>query len=281
MIASIASCSVLRGGVRMPWLGLGVWQVNNGEEVENAVKAAIRAGYRSIDTAEAYENEAGVGKAIRESGVPRSELFITTKVANQRQNEGYDSVLRAFEESLKRLQLDVVDLYLVHWPLEGKYVDAWRALVKLYREGRVRAIGVSNFTVDHLERIIDQTGEVPAVNQVEYHPLLTRNKLHNYCKQHRIQLEAYSPLMQGHLDVPLLQELGRKYAKTPAQIVLRWNLQNEVVTIPKSVREQRIVENAAIFDFELSDDDMNRINGLNRDYRFLVLSSPNIISSAD
>ncbi|CAM4064137.1 Oxidoreductase [Paenibacillus alkaliterrae] len=204
-----------------------------------------------------------------------------TKVANHRQNEGYDSVLKAFEESLECLNLDYVDLYLVHWPLEGKYIDAWRALVKIYREGRVRAIGVSNFTVDHLERIIEDSGEVPTVNQVEYHPLLTRNKLHSYCREQHIQLEAYSPLMQGHLDLPLLQELAQKYAKTPAQIVLRWNLQNEVVTIPKSVRGRRIVENAAIFDFGLSDDDMNRINGLNRDYRFLVNSSPNINSSAE
>ncbi len=266
MVNSIQDAAILNNGVKMPWLGLGVWQVENGNVVESAVKMAIKAGYRSIDTAAAYGNEEGVGKAIKESGVPREELFITTKVWNSRQ--GYETTLQAFEESRKKLGIEQVDLYLIHWPVKGKYVDTWRALEKLYRDGLVRAIGVSNFQVHHLTDVLESGSVIPAVNQVEYHPLLSQKELLAFCKKNKIQLEAWSPLMQGHLDLPLLGELGRKYGKSPAQIVLRWDLQNEVVTIPKSIHENRIVENAAIFDFELSSDDMEAINELNKNKRF-------------
>lgn len=268
-ITSINDTTTLNNGVKMPWFGLGVWKVEDGDEVIQAVKTALANGYRSIDTAEIYGNEVGVGQAIKESGVPREEIFITTKVANPRQEQGYDEILKAFDESLQRLGVEYIDLYLVHWPLLDKYVDAWKALVHLYGEGRVRAIGVSNFYINHLKRIIEETGHVPAVNQVELHPLLTRQKLRDFCKEHNIQIEAYSPLMQGNLNIPLLQELAEKYGKTPAQIVLRWNLEHKIVTIPKSVREHRIIENANIFDFELSAEDIQKIDALNEDFRYL------------
>ncbi|WP_067935458.1 aldo/keto reductase [Alicyclobacillus kakegawensis] len=262
----LADATVLHNGVQMPWFGLGVWQAKDGEEVEQAVKAALRHGYRHVDTAAVYGNETGVGKAIRESGVAREEVFVTTKVWNS--DQGYDSTLRAFEASRQRLGFEYVDLYLIHWPVKGKYKDTWKALEKLYQDGVVRAIGVSNFQIHHLEDLMADSQIVPMVNQVEYHPLLTQKELHAFCKQHNIQLEAWSPLMQGNLNQPLLADLAHKYGKTPAQIVLRWDLQNEVVTIPKSVHENRIVENAGVFDFELSAEDMQKIDGLNQNHRF-------------
>lgn len=268
MIKSINDCTVLSNGIKMPWLGLGVWQVEDGAEVKNTVKWAIKAGYRSIDTAAAYGNEAGVGKAIKECGVAREELFITTKLWNA--NQGYETALKAFEKSRKLLGLEYVDLYLIHWPVKGKYVDSWKALVKLYQDGLVRAIGVSNFHTHHLEDVMSDSGVVPMVNQVECHPWLTQKPLLNFCKANNIQLEAYSPLMHGNLNKePLLAEIGEKYEKTAAQVVLRWDLQNEIVVIPKSVRESRIIENADIFDFQLALEDMERIDALNRDQRFL------------
>ncbi|WP_206832050.1 aldo/keto reductase [Alicyclobacillus fructus] len=256
----------LNNGVKMPWLGLGVYKAQAGEEVEQAIRFAFEAGYRHIDTAAFYANEESVGKAVRESGLPRSEVFVTTKVWNT--DQGYDETLRAFEASLKRLGFDYVDLYLVHWPVSGKYRDTWRALERIYDEKLARAIGVSNFQIHHLEDILAHGNVVPAVNQVEYHPLLTQEPLRQFCREHQIQLEAWSPIMRGNLDLPVLQELAQKYNKTPAQIVLRWDLQNEVVTIPKSVRRERIFENAALFDFSLSDEDMQRIHALNRNHRF-------------
>ena len=266
MINSIKDVTLLNNGVKMPWFGLGVWQVENGSEVASAVKAALKAGYLSIDTAAAYGNEEGVGQGIRESGVPRSELFVTTKLWNT--NQGYDSTLAAFEESRKKLGLEYIDLYLIHWPVKGKYTETWRAFEKLYRDGAVRAVGVSNFQEHHLLDIFETSKILPMVNQVELHPLLTQNKLRAFCKKHKIQMEAWSPLMQGHLDIPLLNELAGKYGKSAAQIVLRWDLQNEIVTIPKSIHEARIVENSNVFDFELSEDDMASIAELNKDKRF-------------
>ncbi|AMA73241.1 MULTISPECIES: aldo/keto reductase [Aneurinibacillus] len=266
MIHSMSNNAVLANGVKMPWLGLGVWKMSEGGEVEQAVKAAVRAGYRSIDTAAVYGNEAGVGKAIKECGVPREQLFITTKVWNK--DQGYDSTLKAFEESRNKLGLEYVDLYLIHWPGTSKFKETWKALEKLYKDGLVRAIGVSNFKVHHLEELMADCEVVPMVNQVEFHPLLTQQELRHFCKEHRIQLEAWSPLMQGHLDLPVLTELAGKYGKTPAQIVLRWDLQHGVVTIPKSTKEERIRENADIFDFELSLEDMAALDGLNKDHRF-------------
>jgi diketogulonate reductase-like aldo/keto reductase len=266
MINSIQDRVQLNNGVQMPWLGLGVWLVRDEVELDNAIKAAIRTGYRAIDTAAAYYNEEGVGKAIRESDVPREELFITTKVWNV--EEDYDTTLKNFEDSRKKLGLEYIDLYLIHWPGKRRYTETWRALEALYKQGLVRAIGVSNFEPHHLTRVLETGSIVPMVNQVEYHPLLTQKELHAFCKKHKIQLQAWSPLMRGRLDLPLLLELSKKYGKTPAQIVLRWDLQNEVVTIPKSVREHRIAENAQIFDFELSQDDMALIDGLNQNERF-------------
>ncbi|REK56036.1 MAG: aldo/keto reductase [Thermobacillus sp.] len=265
-IRSITDAAVLNNGVRMPWLGLGVFQVADGEEVRNAVRWAIEEGYRSIDTAAGYRNETGVGQAIRESGVPREELFITTKLANS--DQGYESTLRAFEESRRKLGVDYIDLYLIHWPGRDKYKETWRAFEKLYTEGYIRAIGVSNFQIHHLESLKETSGIIPAVNQVEFHPLLTQKELLAYCKREGIQLEAWSPIMKGNLDLPVLKELAAKYGKTPAQIVLRWDLQLGVVTIPKSVRRERIAENADIFDFELSEEDIRAIDALNKDHRF-------------
>ncbi|UFJ39479.1 aldo/keto reductase [Brevibacillus humidisoli] len=266
MAKAITDCTVLHNGVEMPWFGLGVWKAQEGDEVKRAVRWALETGYRSIDTAAVYGNEAGVGEAIQESGVARDQLFVTTKVWNSEQ--GYETTLKAFEESRKKLKLDYLDLYLVHWPVKGKYKETWRALEKLYKDGHVRAIGVSNFQVHHLEDLMADSEVVPMVNQVEFHPLLTQQELRTFCRQHSIQLEAWSPLMQGNLDQPLLTQLAEKYGKTPAQIVLRWDLQNQVVTIPKSVTEHRIRENANIFDFELSAEDMEQISGLNQDKRF-------------
>lgn len=266
MIKGIGDTTLLNNGVKMPWLGLGVWRVDNDSEVETAVKMAVKAGYRSIDTAAVYGNEEGVGKAIRDCGVAREELFITTKVWNS--DQGYETTLKAFEISRKKLGLEYFDLYLIHWPVKGKYIDTWRALEKLYRDGVVRAIGVSNFKEHHLLDLFESSSMLPMVDQVECHPLLSQRELHAFCKKNKIQMEAWSPLMQGHLDKPLLVELGNKYGKSPAQIVLRWDLQNEVVIIPKSIHENRIIENSDIFDFELSEDDIESINELNKDKRF-------------
>lgn len=263
----ITDTTTLHNGVKMPWLGLGVWKVEEGNEVETAVRTALEVGYRSIDTAKAYGNEAGVGQAIKDSGVAREDLFVTTKVWNAEQ--GYESTLSAFEESRRLLDLDVIDLYLIHWPVKGMYIDTWRAMEKVYKEGKVRAIGVSNFHQHHLEHLISESEIVPMVNQVEMHPYLNQEQLRRFCEERNIQLEAWSPLMQGKFtEEPLFAELAEKYGKTQAQIVLRWDLQREIVTIPKSVTPSRIAENADIFDFELSADDMNRIMALNRDQRF-------------
>jgi len=266
MTVSIQDYAVLNNGVKMPRLGLGVWKVTDPGDVERAIHAAVQTGYRSIDTASFYKNEAEVGQAIRSCGVPREELFITTKIWNE--DQGYDKTLAAFEESRKRLGLDVVDLLLIHWPGKDKYIDTWRAFEKLYREGFVRAIGVSNFQIHHLDKLIEASEIVPAVNQVEFHPLLTQKELLAYTKEKGIQLEAWSPLMQGNLDQPALKEIAAKYGKTPAQVVLRWDLQHGVVTIPKSITPSRIAENADIFDFELTAEDMDRIDSLNRNHRF-------------
>jgi diketogulonate reductase-like aldo/keto reductase len=266
MIKHISDQTVLNNGVKMPWLGLGVWKVEEGNEVITSVKSAIAAGYRSIDTAAAYGNEEGVGQAIRECGVPREELFITTKLWNK--NQGYESTLKAFDESMKKLGLDYLDLYLIHWPVKDKYRDTWRAFNKLYEGGKVKAIGVSNFQIHHLNDILADGDVVPAVNQVEYHPRLTKKPLLDFCKKKGIQLESLSPLMQGKLlDQPELMKIAEKHQKSVTQIILRWDLQNGVVTIPKSVKEHRIIENADIFDFELTTEDMASIDRLNQDQR--------------
>lgn len=250
----------------MPWLGLGVFQVKDGDEVIQSVRDALETGYRSIDTAAGYRNETGVGTAIKESGIPREELFITTKLANP--DQGYESTLRAFEDSRSKLGLEYIDLYLIHWPGKDKYIETWKAFEKLQKDGYIRAIGVSNFKIHHLETLKQSSDTIPAVNQVEYHPLLNQQELLQYCRKEGIQLEAWSPLMQGNLDQPQISEIAAKYGKTPAQIILRWDLQHEIVTIPKSVRKERIEENANIFNFSLAEEDMKVLDQLNKDHRF-------------
>ncbi|WP_339834923.1 aldo/keto reductase [Paenibacillus sp. FSL R7-0272] len=263
----VQDTTTLNNGVKMPWLGFGVFKVKDGDEVVNAVKTAIEAGYRSIDTAKVYNNESGVAQGIRESGIAREDLFITTKVWNS--DQGYESTLAAFEESMQRLELEYLDLYLIHWPVKGKYKDTWRALEKLYKEGRVRAIGVSNFQTHHLEDLLMDATIKPAVNQVELHPLLTQKELRDYCSTHEIQIEAWSPLGQGNLmEHPLLKDIAAKYGKSPAQVILRWDLQNGIVTIPKSVTTERIHANTELYDFELTAEEIEQINGLNENKRF-------------
>jgi diketogulonate reductase-like aldo/keto reductase len=231
------------------------------------VKHALEAGYRSIDTASVYGNERGVGKAIRESTVPREEIFLTTKVWNEDQRA--KRTLAAFEETLQRLAVDYVDLYLVHWPVEGCYLETWRALEDIHGSGRARAIGVSNFLIPHLEDLVRNSRVVPAVNQIEFHPYLVQPELLDFCRNRGVQVEAWSPLMQGHLvSEPIIQDLAERYRKTPAQIVLRWDLQHHVVSIPKSSQPSRIVENSRIFDFELDPSDMDALDKLDRGKRF-------------
>ena len=265
-ITDIKGTATLHNGVEMPYFGLGVWKASNGEEVVNAVKWALEAGYRHIDTAMIYRNEQGVGQGVRESGVSREEIFVTSKVWNS--DQGYDTTLKAFDASLERLQLDTLDLYLVHWPVKGKYKETWRAMERLYKEGRVRAIGVSNFLQVHLEDLLPGVEIVPMVNQLEFHPWLVQQDLLDYCNQHQIQYEAWSPLMQGKVfGLSTFKDLARKYDRTIAQIVLRWNLQKGVITIPKSSNPHRIVENAQLFDFALSDEDVTLIDSLDRGER--------------
>jgi len=270
MINSLQATAKLSNGVKMPWFGIGVFKVEEGPELINAVKFAIKHGYRSIDTAAIYGNEEGVGQAIREgireAGISREDLFVTSKVWNV--DLGYEATIAAYETSIKKLGLDYLDLYLIHWPVEGKFKQAWRALETLYKQGKVRAIGVSNFQVHHLKELLKDAEIKPVINQVEYHPRLTQKEVQSFCQEHDIQLEAWSPLMQGQLlDHPVLQEIAANYQKSIAQIILRWDLQNGVITIPKSTKEQRIIENANIFDFELTKEDMEQISALNENHR--------------
>jgi diketogulonate reductase-like aldo/keto reductase len=266
MISSIKDCALLNNGARMPWLGFGVFKMSDGQEVEDAVKYALETGYRSIDTAAAYGNERGVGKAIRESGIPREDVFLTTKLWNEAQRE--KRTMAAFEESLDRLGTEYVDLYLVHWPVKGCYQETWQVMEEIYQSGRAKAIGVSNFQIHHLEDILRDSQTVPSVNQVEFHPFLVQPELLEFCQSHQIQIEAWSPLMQGQIVTePVVQKLAEKYEKTPVQIVLRWELQHRVVTIPKSSHPKRIAENAQIFDFQLSQADMDVLDALDEGKR--------------
>ncbi|MCW2693462.1 MAG: 2,5-diketo-D-gluconic acid reductase [Mycobacterium sp.] len=253
----------LNNGVEIPQLGFGVFQVPPDEVIE-PVTTAIRAGYRLLDTAAAYQNEEGVGKAIADAGVPREELFITTKLWNA--DQGYDNALRAFDASLQKLGIDQVDLYLIHWPLpkRDRYVETWKALEKIYADGRARAIGVSNFTERHLNRLLDETDVVPAVNQVELHPRLPQEELRAFHAQHGIATEAWSPIGQGKglLDDPVIGAIAERVGKSPAQVVLRWHVQLGNLVIPKSVTPSRIRENIDVFDFELSAADLGELTAL-------------------
>ncbi|WP_080873070.1 aldo/keto reductase [Oceanobacillus timonensis] len=256
----------LNNGVDMPKFGLGVYKVEEGQTAVDAVRIALEHGYRSIDTASFYQNEVSVGQGIKESGVPRKDIFLTSKVWNDEQ--GYESTLAAFERSLEKLDTDYLDLYLIHWPVKDTFIDTWKALEKLYHDGRVRAIGVSNFHVQHLERLLPEVEIVPAINQVEFHPHLTQEGLRAFCEKQGIYLEAWSPLKRGQLlEHPTLVSIGEKYGKNVAQVILRWDIQHDVVTIPKSVTPERIISNANIFDFELTDEEMKQIDGMNENSR--------------
>ncbi|MBQ4913462.1 aldo/keto reductase [Maribacter sp. MMG018] len=265
-ITDIQGTFTLHNGVKMPYLGLGTYQAENNQEVIDSVKYALEIGYRHIDTASIYQNEEGVGTGIKESSVPREDIFLVTKVWNA--DQGYDSTLKSFEDSIKRLQVDYLDLLLVHWPVKEKYKDTWRALEYLYEHKKVRAIGVSNFLQHHLEDLMTDCKIVPMVNQMEFHPYVVQQELIDFCDKNTIQYEAWSPFMQGKVfNLDICKKLAAKYNKSIAQIILRWDLQKGVVTIPKSVHRNRIESNADIFDFELSQEDVAYLDSLDRGER--------------
>ncbi len=266
LMAKQWTTTTLHNGVEMPTLGLGVWKMENNDEVKTAVQAAIDAGYKAIDTAAAYKNEEGVGAAIKDSSTPREDLFITSKVWND--DQGYESTVKAFEDTVTKLGVDTLDLYLIHWPVEGKYKETWKAMEKLYKDGRIRAIGVSNFHPAHLEDLMKDAEIKPMVNQVEFHPLLNQQELRDYCNQHSIQLEAWSPLAQGKLlDNDVVKQIADQHGKSTAQVIIRWDLEHEVVTIPKSSNPERIKQNFDVFDFELTKDNIRAIDELNQNER--------------
>ncbi|MDT0607848.1 aldo/keto reductase [Croceitalea rosinachiae] len=265
-ITDLTGTFKLHNGIEMPYLGLGTYMPKDSQEVTNSVRFALDYGYRHIDTAAIYRNENDVRMGIEASNVPRQEVFLTSKVWNS--DHGYDKTLKAFERSLANLKMDYLDLYLVHWPVVGEYKETWRALEELYEQGRVRAIGVCNFLKHQLEDLIEDAKVIPMVNQMEFHPYLVQQELINFCQLHRIQYQAWSPLMQGKVfELPELEKLAEKYNKNIAQIVLRYDLQKGVITIPKSSKEKRIIANANLFDFELSESDMNFLDAMDRNFR--------------
>jgi diketogulonate reductase-like aldo/keto reductase len=251
----------LNDGVELPQVGLGVYQARRGEEARRAVREALELGYRHVDTAKDYGNEREVGEAIRESGVPREEVFVTTKLWND--DQGYDEALAAFDASMRRLGLEVLDLYLLHWPVPGKRLDSWRALERLAREGRVRSIGVSNFMPHHLDELQAHAEIVPAVNQIEVSPFLQQREARAASERRGIVVEAYSPLTRGRrIDDPTVAGIARRVGRTPAQVLLRWGIQHGMVVLPKSVHKERIAENLALFDFALPPEAMAELDAL-------------------
>ncbi len=259
-----ASTVTLNNGVAMPRLGLGVYQTRSGRETRGAVLAALELGYRLVDTAAVYGNESDVGVALRESGLERGEVFVTTKLWNS--DQGYQRALRAFDKSLRALGLDVVDLYLVHWPVPNVRLQSWLALERILLEGRTRAIGVSNFTIPHLRELLEVSEVAPAVNQVEVHPFLPQTELVAFCHGRGVQVEAYSPLARAkRMDHPALRRIAHAHGKSPAQVLIRWSLQRGLVVIPKSSRRERIAENANVFDFALEPAEMEALDGLDED----------------
>ena len=270
MQLTLQSPAILNNGVEIPRLGLGVYQTAIGETTLRAVRYALKIDYRHIDTAWLYGNEADVGRAVRESGIRREEIFITTKVWDN--DQGYDSTLTACERSLRRLGLSYVDLYLIHWPVQGKSKDTWKAMIQLLKDGKARAIGVSNYEIFDMQDILQNFDTVPSVNQVEFHPFLYQEKLLQFCKNNQIQLEAYSPLTRAEkLNHVTVKTIAQKYDKTAAQILIRWGLQHDLVVIPKSIHEKRIKENSEVFDFQLEEQDMKLLNSLNEDLRTVFL----------
>lgn len=266
MQLDISSTVTLANGVKMPRFGLGTYKASEGREVEAEVAVALEAGYRSIDTASLYRNEAGIGRAIRASGVPREELFLTTKVWNDEQ--GHVGTLEAFERSLERLGTGYVDLYLVHWPIERHYAGTWHAMEEILDSGHARAIGVCNFLPRHLQELAAIANIQPMVDQVELHPRLQQPELQAYCREHAIVQEAWAPIMRGRVfDIPEMVEIGESHGKSAAQVAIRWVLQSGHIVIPKSVHAERIRENADVFDFELTQDQMAVIAGLDRGER--------------
>jgi 2,5-diketo-D-gluconate reductase A len=264
----------LNDGFAIPQLGLGVWQVDP-EITARVVRDGIEAGYRLIDTAEGYQNEEGVGEAIRTSGVPRDQLFITSKLRNG--GHARDLALRSFDETMKKLGIEQIDLFLIHWPVpsQDKYVEAWKTLVELRDQGRIRSIGVSNFNQDHLERISAETGVTPVVNQIELHPRFQQRDKRDFHSRHDIRIESWSPLGSGRmLDDPTIGAIARKHGKSVAQTIIRWHLHEGLIVIPKSIHRERIAENFAVFDFELDADDLARINALDKQAAGRVGSDP-------
>lgn len=257
----------LYNGIEMPLVGLGVFKTNDQKEMDNAVRYALEAGYRSFDTAQMYQNEHVLGEALRRSGIARGDIFLTSKLDNP--NQGYDKALASFEESLRKLKTDYLDLFLIHWPGQkrARLIESWRALERLHKEGRIRAIGVSNFMKRHLQWMAEDCEVMPAVNQIERHPLLNQNKLAAWCMQRGIQVEAWGPLVRGSFDFPQIRELAARYGKTPAQIILRWDVQSGYVVIPKSVHRERILENIDLFDFTLDEADMRAIDAMDANCR--------------
>ena len=256
----------LNNGIEMPSFGLGVYKAGKGSESITAVEHAIKTGYRLIDTASIYGNEREVGIAVKNSELPRKDIFITTKLWNS--DHGYDRTLKAIEESLKELQMDYVDLYLIHWPVKSKRKETWRAMIEIQRSGRTRAIGVSNFMIHHLEELLDDSDVIPSVNQVEFSPFLYQKKLLEFCNENNIQLEAYTPLTRGkRFDDPVIKEISSKHSKTPAQILISWCLEKEVVVISKSSNKKRIEENADVFNFNLDEEDLNKLDRLDEEFR--------------
>ncbi len=261
MALTFQSRARLNNGAEMPYLGLGVYQARPGGEAESAIRCALEEGYRLIDTAKLYGNEADVGKAVRESGVPRDEVFVTTKLWNS--DHGYDETLKACARSLRTLGLEYVDLYLIHWPVEGHRPETWKAMEAVYARGWARAVGVGNYMVHHLEELLDGAKVPPAVDQVEMHPFLPQREVRAFCGEHGILTEAYSPLTKGRrLGDHRVASVARRHGKTPAQVLIRWCLQQGAAAIPKSVRPERIRENRDVFDFELGAEDLRELDSL-------------------
>ncbi len=266
MQTTVEPVAGLNNGVVIPRLGLGVYQSPPGQVTQRAVEYALKIGYRHIDTARIYNNESDVGTALRKSGIKREDVFITTKLWNS--DQGYETALKACDDSLRRLGLKYLDLYLIHWPVPEIRNESWKALTKLLRDGKARSIGVSNYTIRHLTELLENTDVVPMVNQVEFSPFLYQKQLLDYCENNKIQLEAYSPLTQGEkLNHPRIQQIAKKHNKTPAQVLIRWSLQHNLVTIPKSVREERIKENSQVFDYNLTTEDMRILDSLDENFR--------------